>query len=182
MPARFTKPYVDALFDVAGSPENVEEAVGPLEAFAGTLAASDELTKVLNNPGIDRIRREAVLSAVAAKTGVAELGGRLLTILLRNRRIGALSAILMAVRQRLDRERRIVQALLKSARELEPAVAEKLRRMLEERSKKKVRLVTRVDPSLLGGFVVTVESAVFDASLSRLLEKTRAALHSASPG
>jgi ATP synthase F1 delta subunit len=181
MPARFTKPYVDALFDVAGSSETVEATLGPLENLARTLGRSEELRKVLRNPGIERARREAILTAVSAKVGVTELGKRLLIVLLHNRRIGALSEVLAAGRDRLDRERRIVEATLKSARQLEPAVTEKLQRMLEERTKKKVRLATAVDPSLLGGFVITVESAVFDASLSRRLEKARAALHSVPP-
>jgi F0F1-type ATP synthase delta subunit len=41
--------------------------------------------------------------------------------------------------------------------------------------------VSAIDPSLLGGFVISVGSARLDASLERRLEKTRAALHVLAP-
>ena len=50
-----------------------------------------------------------------------------------------------------------------------------------DRTKQNVRLVSKVDPSLLGGFVVSVGSARLDASLARRLEKARAALHALAP-
>jgi F0F1-type ATP synthase delta subunit len=41
--------------------------------------------------------------------------------------------------------------------------------------------VSAVDPSLLGGFIISVGSARLDASLERRLKKARAALHALAP-
>jgi F-type H+-transporting ATPase subunit alpha len=87
-----------------------------------------------------------------------------------------LSAFLAAVKERLDRERHMLEARVASARPLDEAVFEGLRRMVEGRTGSTVRVVAAVDPSLLGGFVVSVGSARLDASLARRLEKARAAL------
>ena len=92
-----------------------------------------------------------------------------------------LPAFLAAVRERLDRERRTLEARVTSARPLDDAVFEALRRMVEGRTGSTVRVVPSVDPSLLGGFVVSVGSARLDASLARRLEKARAALHALAP-
>lgn len=181
MAERFTRPYVDAFFAVAGSAEAVDAQLPALTTVAHAIDASPDLAKVLANPGIERPRRKALLDAVAQKAGVGTLGARLLDVLLQNRRVHRLPAFLAAVRERLDRERRIVEARVTSARPLDEAVFESLRRMVEGRTGSNVRIVPSVDPSLLGGFVVSVGSARLDASLARRLEKARAALHALAP-
>jgi F-type H+-transporting ATPase subunit delta len=181
MAERFTRPYVDAFFAVAGPSDAVDAELPPLDAVAAALAENSELVKVLGNPGVTRTRRQALLDAVAQKVGVTALGARLLDILLQNARLHRLPAFLAAVRERLDRERRVLEARLTSARPLDDTVAEALRRMVESRTGSRVRIVAAVDPALLGGFVVSAGSARLDASLARRLEKARAALHALAP-
>ena len=181
MAERFTRPYVDAFFAVAGSAEAVDAELPPLDSVAQAIDANPDLAKVLGNPGVERSRREALLESVAAKAGVPALGGRLLDVLLQNRRVHRLPAFLAAVRERLDRERKTLEAHVTSARPLDDAVVASLKRMVEGRTGANVRVVPTVDPALLGGFVVSVGSARLDASLARRLEKARAALHALAP-
>src|SRR5512141_1579173 len=101
MPARFTKPYVDALFAVAGSSDAVEKMLPGLESFGRTLDGSAELKAVLRNPGIDRERKNALLAAITAREGIDGLGTRLLTTLLGNRRLLSRAEVLAAARERL---------------------------------------------------------------------------------
>ena len=172
---------MEALFAVAGSPDAVAALLPGLEAFAAALRTNADLGKVLLNPGLDRAKRQALFDAVAAKIGITGIGERLLQTLHRNRRLVSLGTVLSAIRERLDLDRQVLEARLTSARPLDDTVAGTIRRMVEERTKKTVRLVTAVDPELLGGFVVSVGSARLDASLARRLEKARAALHAHSP-
>jgi F-type H+-transporting ATPase subunit delta len=178
MSARIARPYVDAFFAVAKEPG---AELAALEAFRHAYDLSPELGKVLSNPGLDREKREALLRAVAARVGVPELAGRLLMILLHNGRLHILGDVLAALRARLDRETHEVEARIVTARPADAAVLESLRALVADRTKKTVRVVSAVDPSLLGGFVVSVGSARLDASLERRLEKARAALHALTP-
>jgi F-type H+-transporting ATPase subunit delta len=181
MAERFTRPYVDAFFAVAGSADAVDAQLPALDIVAHAIDGTPDLAKVLANPGVERPRRKALLDAVAGKAGVAPLGARLLDVLLQNRRVHRLPAFLAAVRERLDRERRTLEARVTSARELDASVVDALRGMVEGRTGQNVRIVSAIDPSLLGGFVVSVGSARLDASLARRLEKARAALHALAP-
>ena len=102
-------------------------------------------------------------------------------ILLHNRRLHLLGELLAALRARLDRDTHAVEARIVTAQPADAAVLEALRALVADRTKQSVRLVSKVDPSLLGGFVVSVGSARLDASLERRLQKTRAALHALAP-
>jgi F-type H+-transporting ATPase subunit delta len=181
MRARYTKPYVDALFEVAGSAEAVERLLPGFEDFAKTLRTSDELKRMLQDPGVERERKNALLRAIAARCGVDGLGTRFLTTLLGNGRLLSLGEVLGAVRDRLDKEKNVVEALVTSAAPLDGGAEGAIRSALEARTKKSVRLRNEVDPALLGGFVVKVASEVYDASLARRLERARRAFHTAEP-
>jgi F-type H+-transporting ATPase subunit delta len=178
MSARFARPYVDAFFAVAVDPAGELTA---LEAFGQAYDLSPELGKVLSNPGLEREKREALLASVAARIGMPEVAGRLLTILLRNGRLHVLHDVLAALRARLDRDTQSVEARIVTAQPADAAVLEALRALVADRTKQSVRIVSKVDPSLLGGFVISVGSARLDASLERRLEKARAALHALAP-
>ena len=159
MSAKFTRPYVEAFFAVAKDPAAELMA---LEGFRAAYDLTPELEKVLSNPGLERGKREALLAAVAARSGVPDLAGRLLTILLRNGRLAVLGELLAAIRARLDRDTRAVEARLVTAQPADEATLEALRALVAARTKKTVRLVAAVDPALLGGFVVSVGSARLD--------------------
>jgi len=178
MSAKFVRPYVDAFFAVAKDPA---AELAALEAFRVAYGLAPELEKILSNPGLERGKREALLNAVAARVGVPEVAGRLLTILLHNGRLPALGELLAAIRAHIDRDTRAVEARIVTAQPADAAVVEALRALVAARTKKTVRLVTAVDPALLGGFVVSVGSARLDASLARRLEKARAAMHALAP-
>lgn len=182
MAASFTKPYVDALRQTAGSAEEVEALLAPLHAFADLLRSSQKLRDALADPAVERARRQAVLSSVAEKAGVPPLGRRLLAVLLSNRRLPRLDEVVAAVRRRLDEERRLVAATVTSATPLPDDVRASLERALEQRTRRSVRLATEVDPGLLGGFVVRIGSEVWDASLSHRLRKARHTLLAAGGG
>jgi F-type H+-transporting ATPase subunit delta len=181
MRARFTKPYVDALFEVAGSAEAVERLLPGVEDFEQTLRSSEELKRMLQDPGVERERKNALLQAIATRCGVNGLGGPFLTTLLGNGRLPHLGEVLGAVRERLDEEKNVVEAFVTSAAPLDDGAEGAIRSALEARTKKSVRLKNEVDAALLGGFVVKIASEVLDASLARRLERARRAFHAAEP-
>ena len=177
MAAGFTRPYVDALLSVAGSPAAVEALLPDLDAVARGLGASADLRELLRNPALDRKAKTDLLHAMTAKLGTGPLAARLLTVLLANRRLTRLADLIAAIRERLDRDQNVVEATVRSARPLGDAETAGLRTALEGRTRRTVRLLPQVEPGLLGGFVVRIGSEVYDASLAARLSRVRAALH-----
>jgi F-type H+-transporting ATPase subunit delta len=183
MSGPFARPYVEALREVAGSLDDFEALVPPLDSLArtvGAVAGSHELRAFFLSPAVPKESKAAALDAVAGKLGISGLALRAAQILLSNRRIGRTSELVAAMRERIDRERRRVQATVVAAHELDGEATAAIAAALTERTGKTVRLSASVDPELLGGFVVRVGSEVWDSSLSRRLQKAKNALHAAS--
>lgn len=176
----FARPYVDALFEVAGSPDAVEALLPALEAVSRALDSSAELRAVLANPGVGRKEKRALVASLAAAAAAPEQAARLLRALLDRGRLLKVAAVLSALRERLDRDRGVAEATVRSAAPLSAGAEAALRAALEARAGSRVRLRAEVDPELLSGFVARLGSEVFDASLSRRLARARKALESAS--
>jgi len=176
----FARPYVDALFEVAGSPDAVDALLPSLDTVARALESSEELRLFVTNPGIGRQEKKALAASLAQAAQAPEVAGRLLAALLDRGRFLKLSSVLEAIREQLDVERGVVEATVRSAAPLGADAENGIREALEARTGTRVRLQTELDPSLLSGFVVRLGSQVFDASLSRRLARARKALESAS--
>ena len=176
----FARPYVDALFEVAGTLDAVEALLPGLDTVARALESSEELRLFVTNPGIGRKEKAALLSSLARAAKAPELAGRLLQALLDRGRFLKLAFVLEAIREQLDVERGVVQAMVRSSSPLGADAEKGIREALEARTGTRVRLLTELDPSLLSGFVVRLGSEVFDASLSRRLTRARKALENAS--
>jgi F-type H+-transporting ATPase subunit delta len=99
-----------------------------------------------------------------------------LGLLARNRRLFALIDILKAFRQIAARHRGETTAEVTSAHALTDAQLTALEETLRGTTAgKKVQLIARIDPSLLGGLVVKMGSRMIDSSLKTKLAnlKTR---------
>ena len=180
MAATFTRPYVEATRETAGSMEAFAALVPGLERLSAALSGSEELRTLLRNPAVPREQKRAILDSVTTRVSLDVVGARLAQVLLANRRIGRLAEIVTAFRDQVNRESRIVEASLTTARPLSEAAHRDLANALEVRTGRTIRLKTAVEPALLGGFVVRLGSEVYDASLAHRLEKAKNALHAAT--
>ena len=168
--------YARALFGIGVDGGNFEVLGQEIGDLAALWTASAELRQALENPVFrpDEKRRvlEQILPRVAPTTEVR----RLALLLLERRRIMLLPAIARAYRDMADAHTGRVRARVSSAEPLAPAVVDRVRRALEERTGKKVIVETAVDPSLIGGVVAQVGDLVLDGSVRTQLADLRSKL------
>ena len=170
---RFARPYAKAIMDVAESAEKATAIHDELSKFSEVLASSDELQTVFENPGVDAAGKSGVVRAIGGKLGISELGLRILDVLLKNDRINDVADVLEALGDMINEATNTVVADVRSAHALDEAERERLRKALEAKLGQKVQLEVRTDSSLLGGFVATVGSEVWDASVVGQINKLR---------
>lgn len=170
---RFARPYAKAIMDVAASTEKAAALHAELSSFAELLAGSDELHAVFDNPGVESAGKARVVSAIATKLGISELGQRILDVLLGNDRINDVADVLEALEDMINSATNTVVAEVRSAHALDEAERDRLRLALESKLGQTVKLELTTDPSLLGGFVATVGSEVWDASVVSQINKIR---------
>jgi F-type H+-transporting ATPase subunit delta len=173
--------YARALFDVALKEADIEQAGRDLAGFAEVVGGNDVLKRVLSNPAVPAARKRAVIEQLLAAAGhVSPVVVKLLTLLADRDRLALLPDIAAAYRNRLMDHAKVVRAEVVTAVALPQDRVEALQRGLAGATGRDVQLETRVDPSIIGGAITRIGSTVYDGSVTRQLEKMKAALTTAA--
>ena len=92
-------------------------------------------------------------------------------IIIKHNRVNYLVDILDAFNSLCNENRDIVEGLIYSAFPLEEATLLKIKKKISEIENHEVDLIPRIDPSLIGGVKVVINSHVYDGSIKNQLEK-----------
>jgi F-type H+-transporting ATPase subunit delta len=166
--------YARALFDVALQEKaDLELIEQTLAGFNDLLAAHPALKKVLLNPAVPVPRKRAAMVELTALAKAPTIPAKLLVLLAERDRLILLPDLLASYRERLMNYRKIVRAEVTTAVPLTADRLKTIEQRLATLTGSKVALEARVDPAIIGGLVARVGSVVYDASLTRQLEKMK---------
>ena len=171
--------YATALFDLAREQKTLEATAADLDGLRAMLAGSADLARLVRSPMFGREQQQKAMAAVLAAAGIAGIVAKLVGVLVRNRRLFALTDIARAFRSMLSEHRGEVLAQVASAHPLTDQQVQAIRAELAASTKREVTVETTVDPGLLGGMVVKIGSRMIDSSLSGKLQRLRVAMKGA---
>ncbi|MGZ3873545.1 MAG: ATP synthase F1 subunit delta [Mucilaginibacter sp.] len=164
--------YAKSLIDLAQEQNLVEPIKGDMELFLGTLKANPELKAVLANPIVSHIKKVKILDEIfAGKVNNASLA--FFKLMVNKSRGEVLYATAGEFVNLYDIKKHIVHASVVSATELSEENKQKIIADIQEASGGTVKLEAKVDPSLIGGFVLTVGDRQIDTSIASDLNKLK---------
>lgn len=97
---------------------------------------------------------------------------KFVALVVHNNRVEYLAQMLLAYRKLYRQEYGITRAWLTTARE-NPGLAERLEKLMLTQGFTEIDFKTKVDPSLIGGFIVQVEDKRVDASIASQLKHVK---------
>jgi F-type H+-transporting ATPase subunit delta len=142
-----------------------------LADFAAAVHDVPELRAALRNPQLEQRTKIAVLDEVVGDADV--LLRNFLRVAAEKGRIGSIEEIAREFDRLMAREERRLNVELTTARELSDDEARELLQQIEQTSGRTVEATRRVDPGLIGGFVLQAGSMRVDASVRGRLEGLR---------
>ena len=157
--------YASALFDLAEEANQVRQVEKDLIALQGLLDGSADLKRMVLSPVFSSDEQSRSIAAVAEKAGLAPLVVNFLKVLARNRRLFAVSEMIRTFLALAARQRGEVNAEVASAHPLSDEQLVALKDTLRASAGKDVQLITKVEPTLLGGLIVKMGSRMIDSSL-----------------
>src|SRR4029077_2661481 len=121
-------------------------------------------------------RKRAAVADLLKQTKFSPIVSKLLALLADRDRLVLVPELLKAYADRLLAHRGIVRADVTTATALDAGRTEAIRKGLTTVTGRTVQLTTHVDPAIIGGLVARIGSTVYDASVTRQLEKLKARL------
>jgi len=170
------KKYACALYGIAEERNSVEICKDALFYFADSMDKT--AFDAFNNPKLSLDNKQVALRkhfGVREKVVPAEFAN-FLCLLIEKKRFGFLPEIRAEFKMIYDAKHGFSEAKVKSAFPVDEIQKENIKRALENRYKCSYILEFSVDPSLIGGLVITMGSEMIDGSLKSRLAKIKTLL------
>jgi F-type H+-transporting ATPase subunit delta len=170
--------YADALFRAAKEDDKLDVIREQLGQFADALSEDRELQLFLFSPYFSSAEKSEGLRK--AIDGAEPDFLNFLEVVNEKHRMPVIFRIRRDFEELWAKENKQLEVTVTSAVELDPAVAEKIGKEIENQTGQAVELQSKVDEEILGGLVLRVGNMVLDASLRNRLEKLRKNVASAA--
>jgi len=164
--------YAKSLIDLAIEQKSLEEVKKDMELFVHTLKVNHELQSVLSNPIISHDKKIKILDAIFGdKVGKATIG--FFKIMINKSRGEVLYYTGQEFINQYNLKKGIVKARVTSAVELSAANKKTITDLVKAQIGGNIVLETKVDPNIIGGFVLTVGDRQIDDSIATSLKRLK---------
>ena len=168
--------YARALVDLAEQEKGLDHVFSDLMALRAALKAHGDLARMIGTPTVEKSRQLAVMMDIAKLGRFHKLTQNFLGVLVKNRRLNALSGVIDAA-ETLRAERAGARAVkITTAIELSDTQRSEIAKKMSASLGHDVTLEVTIDPAILGGMIVTVGSRMIDDSVRRKLERLKLSL------
>ena len=163
--------YAKAILDLANSKGVAEAVNNDMKSIASTIENNSELNDFIQNPTTRvEVKESALLEVFADVNGVTK---GLFHLLFENKRFEILDAIAAEYSKVFDEGNGIEVAKVTTAIPMDAALEAKVLAKIETLSDKKITIENIVDPSIIGGFILTIGDKQYNASIANRLQVLR---------
>lgn len=170
--SRIHKRYALALYQLAGELKQLDRVFDDMQIVAQTCLDSKELMRVLASPIIRDTKKGKILTEIF-ESKICELSQRFINLVVVQNREISLPSIALEYLQLVKDFKGIKTALITSAQPLDAETRASIIARLKEQTGCEVELVEKTDPDLLGGFTLSLEGQLFDASIKNTMHRLR---------
>jgi ATP synthase F1 delta subunit len=163
--------YARALFEAAKEQGRLKKVAEELGDFAAAVRDVPELRAVLRNPELDPETKGAIVAEIIGDAD--PLLGNFLRLVAEKGRSGEIAEIARELDRLMAAEEGRLDVELTTAYELSEPDAAAILKQIQEASGRKVEATRKVDPNLIGGFVLQAGSMRVDASVRGRIERLR---------
>ncbi|WP_207426799.1 ATP synthase F1 subunit delta [Pedobacter sp. SYSU D00535] len=163
--------YAKSLIDLAQEQNSLEQVKNDIASFLQVVRDNPQLQAILKNPIISPDKKLGILNSLFGTLNPMILS--FFSIVTKKGRSVVLYATAKEFINEYNRRKGIIKAVVTSAAPLTEENKKQLAAVVTEATKKEVLLEAKVDPSLIGGFVLKVGDKQFDASIASSLNRLK---------
>lgn len=165
--------YAKALYKYAADNGATESVYALAKVVIKSYQDNSGMQKVMANPFVKAADKEKLLVTAAGKDA-DKVFTRFVSLVVAHHREEFMYLIMLAYRDIYRREKNISQVQITTATPLAQAETDKIKALVEKAfPKTTLEYFMRVNPDIIGGFLIDVDSVRMDASISNELEQLR---------
>lgn len=162
--------YALAMLKVAQRQHAAEEVYQKMKLFEQNYISHPDLHKALMNPLLSPLDKEQLLTTAIGIEPNA-LYSRGLQLLIRNHREMYIRSICLMYQKLYRKAYHIGRVKIITAVALDEQTRDRIKKLVTDKTSRQIEFVEQIDPSIVGGFILRVNSMQLDVSIRNELRK-----------
>ena len=147
--------------------DNIHEEIVSIKSM---LDRSEDFNKIIKSPVLSRDLQKALVISILKKASISKLLINFFSVVCLNRRSYLIGRICDRFIEMYVSSKGILTAELSSVSELSEVDLSLVKKNIQESAGSKVNLITKLDPSMLGGYILKIGSLMLDGSIRSKLQ------------
>ncbi|KAL3489857.1 ATP synthase delta subunit-domain-containing protein [Aspergillus germanicus] len=173
--------YASALYTASAKSSSLDATSKALINLGAALKADSKLTGILSTPTLTVSDKQAIVTELQKVAGAdkGDILKNFLATLAENNRLGLLGGVCEKFAALMSAHRGEIELIITSAQELDNKTLNRLEKAVsksEFSQGKKLKVVPKVNPDIVGGLVVEIGDRTIDLSVSSKINKLNKAL------
>jgi F-type H+-transporting ATPase subunit delta len=164
--------YAKSIIDLARERGEIEAVRNDFAYIRDLCKQSPDFLNMLKSPLINTYKKEVVIQKVLGGK-LSAITANLVDIIVRKKREGYLPDIAERYLVQYDTEKNVTRGVLTSAAPLSEDQKARIRTIVERDLKTTFIVEEKIDPSLIGGFVLRIGDKLFDGSVAYNLRQLK---------
>lgn len=169
---RVASRYAKSLLDLAQEKGMLEQVRQDMLLLDKTVQQNRDYQLMLKNPIIKHDKKLAILKAIFGGK-VSDMTSLFLEIVTRKNREAVLESMPAEFEKQYNLKNNIQKATITTAVPLDSNLRDEFSQLVAKKTGKTIQLEEKVDPSLIGGFVLTIGDTQIDDSIKSSLQRLR---------
>lgn len=161
--------YAKSILELAKDAGQTDAVAADMNTLAGTITESADLKAVLKSPVINAAQKIGVLKSIFDGK-VSNVTINLMETVVNNKRESQLAEIAHSYLNQLNDLQNVVEAEITTAVPLTQELQMKAMEVIKSMSDKQIKLVEKIDKSIIGGIIVKIGDKQVDQSVRRRLQ------------
>lgn len=161
--------YAKSLIGLSIEKDALEVVYKDMLLISTAVASCNDLDILLKSPVVKTDKKQEILTAIFGKN-TTELTKQFLLLISSRNREALIGDIANAFVRQYKVIKKIIVTEVTSAVKLDAAQKEKILQLLNTEDSSSVEVIEKINPDIIGGFIVRVDDKQIDASISRKLD------------
>lgn len=164
--------YAKSLLELAMEQGNLEQVKDDMQLLEQTISENRDLENFIKNPIIKADKKIAVLSEVFSQK-MSNLSSKFISLITTKKREVYLLGIAKSFLKQYNTHKQIMSAVITTAKGIDEATRNRVLQMVTESTNNEIELVEKVNPELIGGFILEYGDKRVDTSISHKLNRLK---------
>ena len=157
--------YARALLKSATDAKMEDAVYQEMQLLAKSYIEVPQLRQTIDNPMLAKEKKQMLLTTAAGGDAVSDLTKAFIALVLKEDRENMIQFMANSYVTLYRKQKNIIRGKLTTAARVSPAMEQKMRTMVEQKTQGTVEFETEVDPDIIGGFVLEYDTYRMDASV-----------------